>query len=346
MSMTYDEILQAMLNLVPSNVDKREGSIIYDAIAPCAYFLAQMYFELENFIDLVMPDTAIGEYLDRVVASYGLTRKAASASVREMIASAAVETGTRWAIGDLVYVVTDHLSGNRYEVTCERAGEIGNQYSGALDPISNVTGITAELGEIITAGTDEETDEALRERFFAKVQMPATSGNAYQYHQWALETSGCGAAKVLPLDDGPGTVAVLVVDDDYEISETLPTAVSGYIETVRPIGATVTVESPGELSVSVTANVALDGSASLSKVTEAFQASLESFLKATIFQNYKLSYAKISSLLLDIPGVEDYDEFLLNDAAANVTVGDKQIPVVGNVKLTEVSALAVDAITS
>ena len=42
--MTYEELLQAMLDRVPSDVDKREGSVIYDALAPCAYFLAQQDF--------------------------------------------------------------------------------------------------------------------------------------------------------------------------------------------------------------------------------------------------------------------------------------------------------------
>ncbi|MCA4936836.1 baseplate J protein, partial [Clostridioides difficile] len=44
MSATYEEILQGMLNKVTNEVDKREGSIIYDALAPCAYFLAQQQF--------------------------------------------------------------------------------------------------------------------------------------------------------------------------------------------------------------------------------------------------------------------------------------------------------------
>ena len=78
--MTYEELLQAMLDRVPSNVDKREGSIIYDALAPCAYFLAQQNFQLENYLDLVFPDTAVGEYLDRAVAAFGVTRKPASAA--------------------------------------------------------------------------------------------------------------------------------------------------------------------------------------------------------------------------------------------------------------------------
>ena len=61
MRATYEEILQTMLDKVPGDVDKREGSIIYDALAPCAFFLAQQNFQLDNFVDLVFPDTAIGE---------------------------------------------------------------------------------------------------------------------------------------------------------------------------------------------------------------------------------------------------------------------------------------------
>ena len=57
--MTYESILQKMLNMVSDDVDKREGSIIYDALAPAAYFLADQFFQLDNFVDLLLPDTAL-----------------------------------------------------------------------------------------------------------------------------------------------------------------------------------------------------------------------------------------------------------------------------------------------
>lgn len=341
--MTYEELVQAMLDRVTSDVDKREGSIIFDAVAPCAYFLTQQKFQLKNFIDLVLPDTAIGEYLDRAVSAYGVERKAATPAVRKMTTSASVELGTRWGIEELVYQVTDKLDENQYEVTCETAGDIGNQYSGAMLPVSNgISGVTAELTDIVTAGTDEETDEALRERFYTKVRMPATSGNAYHYLQWAMEVAGTGAAKVYPLDDGPGTVTVLVVDADREISSSLPATVAAHIETVRPIGATVTVESPSGLAINISANVVLDGSRELAEVQAEFKEEAEAFLKNTIFSTYRVSYARLSALLLDVPGVEDFDSFLLNTGTANVTVGEKQIPVLGTVTLMEMDALGID----
>ncbi len=43
-NMTYENILNSMLGRVPSTIDTREGSIIYNALAPAAYELAQAYF--------------------------------------------------------------------------------------------------------------------------------------------------------------------------------------------------------------------------------------------------------------------------------------------------------------
>lgn len=340
--MTYEEILQGMLDKVPSNVDKREGSIIYDALAPCAYFLAQQNFQLENFLDLVFPDTALAEYLDRAIAGYGVVRKSATAAVRQMITSGSVELGTRWGISTLVYVVTEQESETSYLVECETPGEIGNQYSGTMQAVSNVTGITATLGEIITPGTDEETDEALRERFYQKVRLPATSGNAYHYKLWALEVPGVGDAKVFPLDNGPGTVTVLIIDSDKEINETLEDAVSAYIESVRPIGATVTVSSPEATEINVTADILLDGTRTAEQVQEDFGALLDSYLRELVFQTYRVSFAQIGSLLLSTDGVQDYEGLIVNGAAGNIIINEKAMPVLGTVNLTEVSTLAAD----
>jgi len=45
-NINYDLILNRMLDRVPSSFDKREGSIIYDALAPAAMELMGMYIEL------------------------------------------------------------------------------------------------------------------------------------------------------------------------------------------------------------------------------------------------------------------------------------------------------------
>ena len=157
--MTFENIMDDMLSRVTNDVDKREGSIIYDALAPCAYKLAESYFMLNNFIDLVSGDTAVGEFLDRVVADYGITRKPATFAIRQIETSSSVSIGTEWGLNETSYIITELISINIYKAQCEQLGSIGNTYTGQLENIDNVSGITATLTDIITAGEDAETDD-------------------------------------------------------------------------------------------------------------------------------------------------------------------------------------------
>ena len=47
----YDYWLNLMLDNVPNDIDKREGSIIYDAVAPAAMVSAQQSLSLANIIE-------------------------------------------------------------------------------------------------------------------------------------------------------------------------------------------------------------------------------------------------------------------------------------------------------
>jgi uncharacterized phage protein gp47/JayE len=47
--MTYEKIMERMLARVPNNMDKREGSVMWDALAPAAKELEDMYFALSLF---------------------------------------------------------------------------------------------------------------------------------------------------------------------------------------------------------------------------------------------------------------------------------------------------------
>jgi uncharacterized phage protein gp47/JayE len=192
------------------------------------------------------------------------------------------------------------------------------------------------MASIITAGEEEETDEDLRTRFYAQVQSTGTSGNKHDYRNWALEVPGCGDAKVYPTWNGSGTVKVLVVDEDMAIDLTLPAKVGDYIENVRPIGATVTVDHPTGVEISITANVKLDGTSAFEKVQAEFTASLTEYLKETVFDIYNLSYAKIGSMLLATVGVQDYNSLSVNGGTANVVIGMNEMPICGAVTLTEV----------
>lgn len=335
-NMTFESILNDMLSRVSTDVDRREGSVIYDALAPAAYKLAEAYFMLNMFVDLVSGDTAVGEYLDRVVADYGITRKPSTYAIRRIETSGPVDTGTRWGLNDTAYTITELISENVYKAQCEQIGAIGNQYNGQLENIDNVSGVTAILTDVITSGEDEETDDNLRSRFFNQVRSTSTSGNAYDYKKWALEVPGCGNVRAFPLWNGPGTVKVMVVDENMEIDVDLPGRVYEYIESVRPIGAIITVENPGERIIDISADIVLDGSDILENIQMKYAALVADYLKSATFEIYTISHAKIGSLLLSISGVADYSGLTVNDGNENIIISDDEMPILGTITLTEV----------
>ena len=143
---------------------------------------------------------------------------------------------------------------------------------------------------------------------------------------------GVGNCKVIPLWQGNGTVKVIIVTAENEsASAELIQEVYDYIESQRPIGATVTVVSPAPLSIDLTADVY--GTAS----PDAVKAAMTAYLKQTGFTLSYVSLAQMGKLLLSISGITDYKDLKLNGKAANVELTNEQIPVAGKVVLNLVS---------
>lgn len=86
----------------------------------------------------------------------------------------------------------------------------------------------------------------------------------------------------------------------------------------------------------------LDKTRTIQEVKKDFEEALAAFLKNSIFSSYRVSMAKVGNLLLDIPGVEDFDQLKLNGLSSNVSIGERQIPVKGAVNLQEVSSIATE----
>ena len=78
---TYEDILERMLDRVPDDVDKREGSVIYDALAPAAVEMQLMYIELDVILNETFADTASRENLIRRAAERGIAPKRAVKAV-------------------------------------------------------------------------------------------------------------------------------------------------------------------------------------------------------------------------------------------------------------------------
>ena len=327
---TYEEILEGCLNKVPSEMYRGEGSIIYDALSPAVLELAQMYLEVSNLLDLSMPDTAVGTYLDRIVSGYGLTRRQATFALRKISCDQALEIGSRWSVDETTYIIIEPMSDGNYLARCEQVGSIGNRYSGKMESLDGASDANAILIDVVESGQDIETDESLRNRFYESVQRPATSGNVHHYKIWATEVEGVGDAKIFPLWNGPGTVKVLITNTDkLPADRSLIDKVASHIEEVRPIGANVTVVAPTPKTLNINVTLEIGTDVLLETIKQNLKTKIQEYLQSITFKKNIISYAIIGSLILDVDGVIDYTDLKLNNTAANIKLTEEEIPTIG-----------------
>lgn len=90
-------------------------------------------------------------------------------------------------------------------------------------------------------GTDLELLDTWRLRLLFRLQNPPGSGNAADYIRWALSVSGVDNAWCIPEYAGSGTVGVIVSKVNFEqVGSTILSNVETYIESAKPVPASVT----------------------------------------------------------------------------------------------------------
>jgi uncharacterized phage protein gp47/JayE len=325
-----------MLDRLPNDVDKSEGSLIYNALAPAAYNNAQVFLALDDYLELFFGDGAADEYLDKKVSNDGLTRKLATYAERKIITSGSVEIGTRWSLNETTYVITKIIDNNTYIAICEQAGIIGNSYSGLLEALDNVGDITATLLDIITPGTDNESDENLRNRWKSFLQNPSTSGNKNHYLAWAKEVSGIGYAKVFPRWNGVNTVKLTILTEDKTaVSDTKLQEVKDYIEDRRPPGADVTVVSASEKSIDINVKVTLSSSATVEMAKADIESNIKQYFNNIAFSELVVRYTKIGEAILNSSYITDYENLTISNLTGNIQLTEEEIPVLGALNVTE-----------
>ena len=78
---TFENLMLEKLKQVPTNVDKREGAVVYDAMAPNAMESALIYEELSAYYKETFGTTASRPYLIERCKERGIIPKSASSGV-------------------------------------------------------------------------------------------------------------------------------------------------------------------------------------------------------------------------------------------------------------------------
>ena len=153
---------------------------------------------------------------------------------------------------------------NQAQLTAETPGAIGNDYTGAVLPITTIPGLTtAQITDILTPGEDIEEDDAFRARIISALNERPYGGNIASYRSWLDDIDGVGPAQVWPTWNGGGTVKLSALGADLlPASATLLETIKATIDPapgqglgLATIGATVTVDAPQSETVNVIATI-------------------------------------------------------------------------------------------
>lgn len=345
--MIFDEILERMLDSIPETIDKRKGSIIYNALAPAALELANAYKELENVQKQSFADTATNEYLTMRCAERGICRRAATQAIRKAEFNMDVSIDDRFGIDGIAFKCIELLDNNMAKLKCEQYGEIGNTVYGTLLPLSYIDGLTkAELVDVLIPGEEVEDDEALRKRYFASLDSEAFGGNISDYKVKTNSIAGVGGTKVYPAWNGGGTVKLIIIDSSYNKPSDLlvnlvqteidPVADSGQGVGIAPIGHRVTVNPVDEVIINIMSTITLASGYTWEDILPyIMQAVNDYFTKLKENWSYEdnlvVRISQIESAILKITGVLDITETKLNAQNTNVILTANQIPKLGTV---------------
>lgn len=349
-----DTIQSRMMNNLPVDISDMPADFPYDFTMPTAIEISRLIqYNLTRTLMLMFPMWAWGEWLDLHGVSAKVTRKQASRASGHVTVTGTpgtvIEEGTVFCTegtadtesiefattteetisdsGTVDIAVASVMAGAAYNVT-------RNTVILQKQTNKNIASVTNE--NPIRGGTDEEDDDTYRERILEKLRSAEISfvGCDADYIRWAKEVPGVGSALVEAEFEGPGTVKVVISDPDGRaVGEETLQAVEDYIvsskdrtKRLAPIGASVTISTVQDMSVTYRAILKLESDYSIDNVKEMFLTGLKSYYKAAK-DNGEIRYTVVAALLSNTDGVADFSDFLINSGTNNISVASDYYPV-------------------
>lgn len=355
-SQSFDSILTALLEHVPDDVDKREGSVIYDALAPSALKLAETYWDMAVLYRRTFAATADGDDLEKRVNEHGVERKKAGKAIRRALftdgngQSLDVPISSQYRLDEIVYTIIEPIEAGEYKAEAQTAGAVGNKDYGEMLPLeaNNQLG-KAILADVLVPGEDDETDESLYQKFLDHIREKAFGGNRADYKKKVMAIQGVGGVRLRRAPFGGGTVKVIIIDSDFNVPTTDfvsyvqeqmdPIEFKGEGYGTAPIGHEVTIEGVGKNEITVESQLILNGvtigqiEAQINETLKEYFAELRAIWSKDLDINVRITH--IESRFLEIEGIEDIASTLLNGFDKNINLIE-DIPVLGQVIIREV----------
>lgn len=349
---TEEAVRERMFSSMDSGLDQAQGSMAWNLIAPLAIEMNKLWVALDQVVEYGFAQSTYGLFLDARAEEHGVTRKAAVAATgtvtfngtNGVVIPAGTQVSNTVLAGspdEPVVFETDAIgtiSGGTVDiaVTAVEAASAGNLPAASIDRlVTIIAGITSITNAAATTGgTDEETDEELRTRLLDAIAAREGAGTKDDYETWALEVEGVGYATCEPLWSGAGTVRVMILDPDGQpASAGLQTTVGDYIETLRPIGASVTVSTPTLVTQTVSATLTMETGFTVAGQTSAVEASLQAYYDS-LGVGDDVIYNEVLAAIVTTQGVADVASLLVAGGSTNVAISGTQKADLGTVTLS------------
>ena len=285
---------------------------IYSERAYAEFILRQMF-----------PTTAVGEYLDAHAAQRGLSRKGATYATGQVIFSAAAEEHEDILIpaGTVVCTVSEPLrfvtdsdavlsagiQNVMVKVTAAQSGSASNVAVGRIGVIvTPVLGIGAVKNSMkFSGGTDDESDESLRNRIIDSYQNITNGANAAYYRSIAMSVDGVYSASVVGCGRGVGTVDVYACSKGGTLSEATLRKIQALLDEVREMNVDVKVFSPTEMSINLYILLTAADGYDFDTVAGEVQTAVENYIN-NLGIGHDLWLSDVGEVIYHIPGVAGY----------------------------------------
>ena len=356
----YEYILARYLGNVRDDVDKREGSIIWDSGAPCCIEIAIAYMYLQSMILNAFAASAQSPFLELRCEEQGITRDPATYAKRlgvftngqggpySLVMGTEFSTISETNLVNFrvieVYTENGITVPGSYILQCTEAGTIGNEYFGEIVPVLTLTGLaTATLTDILVPGENDQDIEELRAEYFETVNQKPFGGNITEYRQFVEAIDGVGGTQIYPVWDGGGTVKISFIDSSFNApSSTLIQEVQKAVDPhyndeyagmglgTAPIGHVVTVVGATEFKVNIVASIELEQGYTLQQIQPSIKDSIKEYFlnlrknwkKADDLNNYSVEIiiARVRSAILNTIGVKNITDCTLNGDTVDIVL--------------------------
>lgn len=340
-------IRNRLLNRIRDSLAKMEGTILWEIMNSVAIESKEIFIEMENIYNQRLLDTASEDNLTDLCRSFfGINRKLATSSKGTIrfngTNGTSIQQGIIIATENGIQFITSSTGSiqNGYvdiEAKSINTGSINNVPIGSITKlISNIAGVTSVNNISPTdSGIDLENDESLRERTYEKINTPISSENPNQYKLWAKEVSGIDDAYPIEGWNGPLSIKIFCIDSlKKPCTQAICDNAFNYVMNKKPVGATPTFVPANKIDIFINSRITLQNGYLLSSIKSEIESRIIAYLQSIAFKQLTISYAQISGIISNTPGVFEVQTLTLNNGIAPININEGDVGVLNTLNIT------------